>query len=78
MRQLCCIIRRQRLAAVPAAITIPLLTRVLHIIDNDLRRSFGIARPRILGAGLNPPAGDGGRREEVVGRGRGGARGAGA
>lgn len=55
------------LAAVPAAITIPLLTRVLHIIDNDLRRSFGIARPRILMAGLNPHSGEGGHlgREDI-------------
>ena len=55
------------LSAVPAAITIPLLTRVLRIIDSDLRRSFGIARPRILMAGLNPHIGEGGHlgREDI-------------
>jgi 4-hydroxythreonine-4-phosphate dehydrogenase len=55
------------LSAVPAAITIPLLTRVLRIIDSDLRRSFGIARPRILMAGLNPHSGEGGHlgREDI-------------
>jgi 4-hydroxythreonine-4-phosphate dehydrogenase len=55
------------LSAVPVAITIPLLTRVLRIIDSDLRRSFGIARPRILMAGLNPHSGEGGHlgREDI-------------
>ena len=55
------------LSAVPAAITIPLLTTVLRIIDSDLRRSFGIARPRILMAGLNPHSGEGGHlgREDI-------------
>ena len=55
------------LSAVPAAITIPGLTKVLRIIDGDLRRSFGIARPRILMAGLNPHSGEGGHlgREDI-------------
>jgi len=52
---------------VPAAITHALLEEVLHIIDLDLRRRFDIARPRILVAGLNPHAGEGGHlgREEI-------------
>ena len=52
---------------VPAAITPPLLEEVLRIIQRDLQRRFGIAQPRILVAGLNPHAGEGGYlgREEI-------------
>ncbi|MDH4233831.1 MAG: 4-hydroxythreonine-4-phosphate dehydrogenase PdxA [Gallionella sp.] len=52
---------------VPAAITAPLLENVLHIIQRDLQSRFGIAQPRILVAGLNPHAGEGGYlgREEI-------------
>ena len=52
---------------VPAAITAPLLDNVLRIIQRDLQRRFGIAQPRILVAGLNPHAGEGGYlgREEI-------------
>lgn len=55
------------LADVPAAITRPLVEEVLRILDRDLRARFGIARPRILVAGLNPHAGESGHlgREEV-------------
>ena len=55
------------LADVPAAITRDSLARTLDIIDHDLRHKFGIARPRILVAGLNPHAGEGGYlgREEI-------------
>jgi 4-hydroxythreonine-4-phosphate dehydrogenase len=55
------------LAAVPSAITRPLLRSVLRILDADLRRRFGIAAPRILVAGLNPHAGESGYlgREEI-------------
>jgi 4-hydroxythreonine-4-phosphate dehydrogenase len=55
------------LSAVPAAITREGLTQVLRIIDSDLRKRFGIARPRILVAGLNPHAGEAGYlgREEI-------------
>ena len=55
------------LRAVPDAITAPLLHEVLGILVNDLRRKFGIPRPRILVAGLNPHAGEGGHlgREEI-------------
>ncbi len=55
------------LAAVPAAITVPSLTRSLQILDAALRRDFGFARPRILVSGLNPHAGEGGHlgREEI-------------
>ncbi len=52
---------------VPAAITASLLEDVLRIIRHDLRSRFGIAQPRILVAGLNPHAGEGGYlgREEI-------------
>jgi 4-hydroxythreonine-4-phosphate dehydrogenase len=55
------------LRAVPDAITAELLESVLRIIQRDLTRRFGIAHPRILVAGLNPPAGEGGYlgREEI-------------
>ncbi|MCD6060969.1 MAG: pdxA [Moraxellaceae bacterium] len=52
---------------VPAAISQPLLHEVLAILVADLRRKFGIARPRVLVAGLNPHAGEGGHlgHEEI-------------
>jgi 4-hydroxythreonine-4-phosphate dehydrogenase len=55
------------LAEVPRAITREKLAAVLRILDADLRRRFGFARPRILVAGLNPHAGESGYlgREEI-------------
>ncbi|MDH5264299.1 MAG: 4-hydroxythreonine-4-phosphate dehydrogenase PdxA [Betaproteobacteria bacterium] len=55
------------LSAVPAAITREGLEAVLRILDHDLRLRFGIGRPRILVAGLNPHAGESGHlgREEI-------------
>jgi 4-hydroxythreonine-4-phosphate dehydrogenase len=55
------------LRGVPDAITAELLESVLRIIQRDLSRRFGIAHPRILVAGLNPHAGEGGHlgREEI-------------
>ncbi|TXH02198.1 MAG: 4-hydroxythreonine-4-phosphate dehydrogenase PdxA [Rhodocyclaceae bacterium] len=52
---------------VPAAITTDVLERTLRILNADLRGKYGIARPRILVAGLNPHAGEGGYlgREEI-------------
>jgi len=52
---------------VPAAITASLLENVLRIIRHDLQSRFGIPKPRILVAGLNPHAGEGGYlgREEI-------------
>jgi len=43
------------------------LERVLRILHGDLHRSFGFRSPRILVAGLNPHAGEGGYmgREEI-------------
>lgn len=45
---------------VAAAITAPLLERVIRILQHDLQQFWGIASPRILVAGLNPHAGEGG------------------
>ena len=55
------------LREVADAIDQPTLEKVCRILDHDLRSRFGIARPRILVAGLNPHAGEGGHlgREEI-------------
>ena len=52
---------------VPAAITQESLSKTLNILHADLIGKFGIAHPRILVAGLNPHAGEGGYlgREEI-------------
>ena len=55
------------LREVPDAITGELLENILTILQRDLQTRFGIANPRILVAGLNPHAGEGGYlgREEI-------------
>ncbi len=55
------------LAAVPAAITRASLTQTLRVMHHDLVTKFGISKPRILVAGLNPHAGESGHlgREEI-------------
>ena len=55
------------LAQVPAAVTPQALEETLRILHTDLVRHFGIGAPRILVAGLNPHAGEGGHmgREEI-------------
>lgn len=45
---------------VPAAITPPMLEKTLRILHADMRRKYGLEQPRILVAGLNPHAGEGG------------------
>ncbi|GGY58063.1 4-hydroxythreonine-4-phosphate dehydrogenase PdxA [Marinobacter zhanjiangensis] len=52
---------------VPAAITPERITQVARILDQDLKIYFGVHHPRILVAGLNPHAGEGGHlgREEI-------------
>jgi 4-hydroxythreonine-4-phosphate dehydrogenase len=52
---------------VSAAVTPVRLESVLRVLDGDLRRRFGLGRPRILVCGLNPHAGEGGYlgREEI-------------
>jgi 4-hydroxythreonine-4-phosphate dehydrogenase len=55
------------LRAVADAITPALLDEVMRILHADLQSKFGITRPRILVAGLNPHAGESGHlgREEI-------------
>ena len=45
---------------VPAAITPASLEQTLRILHRDMGRKYGIENPRILVAGLNPHAGEGG------------------
>ena len=49
------------LADVPTALTPGLLERRIRITHDALIRQFGLAKPRIAVAGLNPHAGEGGR-----------------
>ena len=55
------------LAEVPGALTAELLERSIRITEAGLRTDFGLARPRLAVAGLNPHAGEGGAmgREEL-------------
>ncbi len=55
------------LSEVPRAITAERIEATLRILEADLRKRFGVASPRILVAGLNPHAGEGGYlgREEI-------------
>jgi 4-hydroxythreonine-4-phosphate dehydrogenase len=55
------------LAQVAGAITAELLAATLDVLQHDLRERFGLPRPRIGVAGLNPHAGEGGHlgREEI-------------
>ncbi|MDD5471121.1 MAG: 4-hydroxythreonine-4-phosphate dehydrogenase PdxA [Sideroxydans sp.] len=55
------------LREVADAITAQLLEQILRILHRDLQRRCGIIQPRILVAGLNPHAGEGGHlgREEI-------------
>jgi 4-hydroxythreonine-4-phosphate dehydrogenase len=55
---------------VPAALTSDLIIETCRITDYDLRTRFGIAKPRLAVAGLNPHAGENGaigkEDEEVI------------
>jgi 4-hydroxythreonine-4-phosphate dehydrogenase len=55
------------LSAVPKALTHDVLKRALQVLHTDLINRFEIPQPRILVAGLNPHAGEGGHmgREEI-------------
>ena len=48
------------LRAVSDAITAPLLDTTLRILNDDVRRLWGVERPRIAVCGLNPHAGESG------------------
>ena len=56
------------LADVAMALTTDLIIKTARIVDRDLRARFGVARPRLAVAGLNPHAGEGGAmgREEIT------------
>ncbi len=58
------------LSAVPQALTRALLERTLRIVHADMRRLFGIGKPRITVCGLNPHAGEDGylghEEEQVI------------
>ena len=56
------------LAEAPKALTTDLILRTARVVDHDLRARFGLARPRLAFAGLNPHAGEGGAmgREEIT------------
>jgi 4-hydroxythreonine-4-phosphate dehydrogenase len=56
------------LAEVTNALTADLIIRTARIVDRDLRVRFGVSRPRLAVAGLNPHAGEGGAmgREEIT------------
>src|SRR5690606_3771514 len=48
------------IADVPKLVTTDLLVRTGRVVAHDLRTRFGIEQPRIVFAGLNPHAGEGG------------------
>jgi 4-hydroxythreonine-4-phosphate dehydrogenase len=56
------------LAEAPRALTADLIVRTARIVDRDLKSRFGVKRPRLAVAGLNPHAGEGGAmgREEIT------------
>ena len=56
------------LADAPKALSAELIIRTARVVDHDLRTRFGVARPRLAVAGLNPHAGEGGAmgREEIT------------
>ncbi|WP_422389575.1 4-hydroxythreonine-4-phosphate dehydrogenase PdxA [Candidatus Regiella endosymbiont of Tuberolachnus salignus] len=55
------------LSQVPKAITKANLSRVIKILNDELKQKWGILKPRIYVCGLNPHAGEGGHlgREEL-------------
>lgn len=52
------------LTEVPRALTRDLLLTTARVVNHDLRSRFGIAKPRLAFAGLNPHAGEGGAMGE--------------
>ena len=55
------------LAEAPRALSVELIVKTARVVDRDMRARFGVARPRLAFAGLNPHAGEGGAmgREEI-------------
>jgi 4-hydroxythreonine-4-phosphate dehydrogenase len=56
------------LAEAPQALTAELIVKTARVVDRDLRVRFGVEKPRLAVAGLNPHAGEGGAmgREEIT------------
>ena len=56
------------LAEAPQALTAELIVKTARVVDRDLRARFGVEKPRLAVAGLNPHAGEGGAmgREEIT------------
>ena len=56
------------LAEAAQALTSDLIVKTARVVDRDLRLRFGLKRPRLAVAGLNPHAGEGGAigREEIT------------
>jgi 4-hydroxythreonine-4-phosphate dehydrogenase len=48
------------LSEAPKALSVGLIVKTARVVDRDLRARFGLARPRLALAGLNPHAGEGG------------------
>ena len=48
------------LSEAPKALSTDLIVKTARVVDDDLRTRFGLTRPRIAVAGLNPHAGEGG------------------
>ncbi len=48
------------LSEAPKALSKDLVVKTARVVDRDLRARFGLARPRLAVAGLNPHAGEGG------------------
>jgi 4-hydroxythreonine-4-phosphate dehydrogenase len=56
------------LAEAAGALSKDLIVKTARVVDRDLRARFGVERPRLAVAGLNPHAGEGGAigREEIT------------
>jgi 4-hydroxythreonine-4-phosphate dehydrogenase len=56
------------LAEAPQSLTAELIVKTARVVDRDLRARFGVEKPRLAVAGLNPHAGEGGAmgREEIT------------
>jgi 4-hydroxythreonine-4-phosphate dehydrogenase len=56
------------LAEAVNALSVELVVKTARVVDRELRGRFGLARPRLAFAGLNPHAGEGGAmgREEIT------------
>ncbi|HEY0600658.1 4-hydroxythreonine-4-phosphate dehydrogenase PdxA [Brevundimonas sp.] len=56
----CLVTIHSPLAEVPELVTAERVTRTARVVHESMRRDFGIARPRLALAALNPHAGEGG------------------